>query len=495
MRRLQRDRRPLVRPGSCAAVACLGALALVGLVARARPPEAAPTDGEAIAVPEPTASEARPGGATTLAVGRRAGLASAFANLSLRDRFDLGVGRAFFRDPWVAAPASTTARDGLGPLFNAHACVSCHPGGGRGALEPDGAPSTALLLRLWRHVPGQPAPLPDPLYGEQLQTRAIAPQASAAAAREGEVALRWTTVAGTFADGTRFELRRPAFAAADLAYGPLHEDTRSSARLAPSLRGVGLLEAIPARSIVARADPDDADRDGVSGRAAYVEDAASREPVLGRFGWKAAQPTARHQVASALRNDIGITSALFPAQPCSDAQQACRHAAGGGDPPEGHEIAPLLLDALVRFTVTLAVEARPRADARDVVRGHATFHRLGCAACHVPTFVTGESPVAEAAGQTIHPYTDLLLHDLGLGLADEVGEGAAGGAEWRTAPLWGLGTAVRDGERTSLLHDGRARTISEAILWHDGEAASARGGFARLTRDERAALLAFLASL
>jgi len=476
------------------------ALASLVAVAAALAVRAVAATGDAAAVPAVQESEARPGGDTTLAPGKRPGLASAYANLSLRDRFDLGVGRAFFRDPWVAAPASTTARDGLGPLFNAHACASCHPDGGRGALAADGAPSSAVLLRLWRNAPPPgDGVLADPVYGEQLQTLAIAAgkgDPTQRPLREGALAVEWKHVDGAFADGTPFALRKPAYRATELTYGPLHADVRSSARLAPSLRGAGLLDAIPAEAIVVRADPVDADGDGVSGRAAWLPDARTENRVLGRFGWKAAQPTVRHQVASALRNDIGITSELFPQQPCTAAEEACTRARGGGDPPTGHEISQALLDALVRFSATLAVTARPSSGDPEVVRGRATFHGLGCAACHTPSFVTGaDAGVAEAARQVVYPYSDLLLHDMGPGLADEVGEGAAAGAEWRTAPLWGLGSAARDSERTSLLHDGRARTIAEAVLWHGGEASAARERFVELSAEQRAALLAFLASL
>lgn len=450
------------------------------------------------AIPRLDPAEASPGGATTLAPGRRPGLAAPFANLSLDEQFDLAVGRAFFRDPWIAAPATTTARDGLGPLYNAHACASCHPDGGRGALESDDAPSAALLLRLGRGAGRGSGVLPDPVYGDQLQTRAIvaggAGEAHERPVREGMVHVSYATVAGSYADGTPFSLRRPTWNVTELAYGPLAADTRVSARLAPSLRGAGLLEAIPAASILAAADPDDRNRDGISGRASTVSDGAGGT-ALGRFGWKGAQPSVRRQVASALHNDIGITSEVYPAPPCSDAEEACRRAPDGGDPPSGYEISPMLLDRLTTFTATLGVPARRRAADPELLAGRETFHRSGCAACHTPRFVTGPSAIAAASQQTIWPYTDLLLHDLGPELADEVGEADAAADEWRTAPLWGLGRAARDPARTGLLHDGRARSIAEAILWHGGEANAARAAFVALPRQQREALLAFLATL
>lgn len=434
----------------------------------------------------------RPGGATTLPSGRRPGLDEPFANLSLDERFALAPGRAFFRDPWVAAPATTTARDGLGPLYNAHACVSCHPGGGRGALAADGAPSVALLLRLAR-TSSDGGLEPDPTYGGQLQTRGLAVAAPGAVA-EGAVDVAWTMERGAFADGTAYELRRPKWRIVAPAYGPPDSATHTSARLAPSVRGTGLLEAISGASLAAREDPDDRDGDGVSGRASRVIDEHG-EIAIGRFGWKAAQPTLRLQVASALRNDLGITSRPQPAQPCTAAESACLASPSGADAPDDVEMPDRLLAHLTRFTATLAVAARPRASSDEARTGATLFAHAGCDACHVPSWVTGDDAEPAAARQTISPWTDLLLHDMGPGLADDAGEGDAAGAEWRTAPLWGLGAAVRDPRRTGLLHDGRARDVEEAILWHGGEARASREAFVRMPAHERGALRRFLESL
>lgn len=434
----------------------------------------------------------RPGGATTLPAGRRPGLDEPFANLSLDERFLLAPGRAFFRDPWVPAPATTTARDGLGPLFNAHACVSCHPGGGRGVLDDDGAPSVALLLRLGRAA-GSGIAEPDPVYGDQLQTRGLARSAPGAVA-EGAVDVTWTTERAAFADGTPFEIRRPSWRVVAPAYGPLNAATRASARLAPSLRGVGLLEAIPAAALLAREDVDDRDGDGISGRASRVLDDDGRIAV-GRFGWKAAQPTLRLQVASALRNDLGITSAPRPTEPCTTAEAACLAAPSGANEPGGVEITDHLLAHLTHFTATLAVPARARAGAEAFDAGRRLFARARCDACHVPSWETGADGDAAAAEHEIWPYTDLLLHDMGAGLADAVGEGDAAPAEWRTPALWDLGRAARDPRRTSLLHDGRARDVIEAILWHGGEAQPSRDAFVRMSAAERGALVRFLESL
>lgn len=476
---------PKIRRAAAGAAICL--------TIAAAPVEAGASGGAA-------GAPSRPGGATTLPPGRRPALDEPFANLSHDERFALAPGRALFRDPWVAAPATTTARDGLGPLFNAHACVSCHPAGGRGALAADGAPSAALLLRLWRASADGGAPEPDPVYGDQLQTRGLAlPSADPGdtlrrPVAEGAVDVRWTIVSGTYADGTAYELRRPEWRVVAPAYGPLDPATRVSARLAADVRGSGLLDAIPAATLVAREDPDDLDGDGISGRASRVA-SVDGGVAAGRFGWKAAQPTLELQVATALRNDLGITSVPRPTQPCTAAQEACRAAPDGGDAPSRVEIPPVLLEHLTRFTGTLAVAARPRAGDDDVRAGETLFASAGCAACHVPTAVTDDATGPAAARQVIRPYSDLLLHDMGPGLADEVGEGDASGAEWRTAPLWGLGRAVRDPSRTSLLHDGRARSVAEAVLWHGGEGQRARDAFAAMPPNERDALLRFLESL
>ena len=308
--------------------------------------------------------------------------------------------------------------------------------------------------------------------------------------------MTYVAVNGSFPDGTSFSLRKPQWRVVEPAYGPLDPTLRVSPRLAPSLPGAGLLEAIPEAALLARADPDDRDGDGISGRPNLVRDVRSGATVMGRFGWKALQPTVRQQVASALRNDIGITSDLYAEQPCSQAQEACLRAPSGGDLPSGNEISAFLLDALVRFTATLAVATRAHASQPRVREGRDVFDRIGCAGCHTPSFVTDTaSAVREAGGQRVWPYSDLLLHDMGRDLGDDVPEAAASGSEWRTAPLWGLGSAARDATRTSLLHDGRARSVTEAILWHGGEARRSRDAFVALPRAQREALAAFLESL
>jgi CxxC motif-containing protein (DUF1111 family) len=243
--------------------------------------------------------------------------------------------------------------------------------------------------------------------------------------------------------------------------------------------------------VLARADPDDADHDGISGRANWVWDQAAGASALGRFGWKANQPPLRQQAAGAALGDIGLTSPLFPGQNCGAGQAACAAAPSGGEP----ELSERFLDRLELYTQALAVPAMRAPRDASVRRGWELFNRAGCAACHTPTLTTGPHRLAALSGQIVHPFTDLLLHDLGPGLADGRPDFLASGSEWRTAPLWGIGLIERVNGHTRLLHDGRARDLAEAILWHGGEAAAAREAFRTMAPDERAALLAFLKAL
>jgi len=256
--------------------------------------------------------------------------------------------------------------------------------------------------------------------------------------------------------------------------------------------GMGLLEAIPEARLRELADPGDADGDGISGRLGQVWDAATGAPAVGRFGWKAEQPSVRAQVTGAFLGDIGITTGPRPVQECSVAQAECLAAPAGGAP----ELADDLLDKVVLYSQTLAVPVRTRWDDAEVLRGKALFARAGCAGCHTPSHLTrADAALPELAGQRIFPYTDLLLHDLGEALSDRRPVFAAAGSEWRTAPLWGLRLIAAVNQHERLLHDGRARGVAEAILWHGGEAVAAREAFRMMAADERAALLAFVGSL
>lgn len=407
------------------------------------------------------------------------------ATLSAQQRRWFAVGNAFFKDNWVAAPSTAAGRDGLGPLFNARSCSACHlrDGRGRPPAAGDSAPH-GLLLRLGIQTDGADAP--HPIYGAQLQDRAIGQGPS-----EGQIGIRHEVRRGTYADGTEFELLMPRYTIVDPGFGPIGT-ARIGARVAPALIGLGLLEAIPTAAILARADPDDADRDGVSGRAHWVSCRRSGAPMLGRFGWKATQPTVEEQTAAAFLGDMGITSSLFPTETTTASQRRILTQPSGGEP----EIDDHKLGRVTFYCQVLAVPARRDVDDSVVQRGEALFGSIGCARCHTPTHRTSASATISALrSQTIHPYTDLLLHDMGPGLADSKRDGDAAPSEWRTPPLWGIGLVPTVSGHTRYLHDGRARNLEEAILWHGGEAESSNARFRALTADERQAVLRFLESL
>lgn len=454
---------------------------------------------------QPQRFELRSGGAGT--VRARDG-ADAFsqpaANLSAEQRMDFVLGEALFQRPWVSAPSSTIASDGLGPLFNARSCALCHRQDGRGQV-PDGSDeASGLVLHLSIPAPaGSSGPrgiaewiatLPEPSYGDQLQDHALPGHAA-----EGQVAVTWQDVPVELSGGETVTLRRPLWSVADPAYGPLAADVMLSPRVAPPLIGLGLLEAIPEAQILALADPDDADGDGISGRAAFVWSAEFDAPMLGRFGHKAGMPTLRAQVASAFHRDMGLSSALHRQGwgDCTAAQADCRAAPDGADAEQGGlEVSEAVLDLVTVYSAMLGVPARRGVEDAEVLRGRAIFHASGCASCHNPAFVTATLPEApERSFQLIWPYTDLLLHDMGEGIADNRPEGRASGREWRTPPLWGIGLTGQVSGHTQFLHDGRARTLLEAILWHGGEAQAARDEIVALAPDDRAALLRFLESL
>ena len=297
-------------------------------------------------------------------------------------------------------------------------------------------------------------------------------------------------VEGTYADGTRYSLRRPTYSVTEAAYGPIG-DIAISPRIAPVVFGMGLIEAIPEKAILALADSDDADGDGISGRPNYVLSDARGIEMLGRIGWKANVPTVEDQVAGAFLGDIGITTPVHLDENCTVVQTECQDAPNGGRP----ELTAERLAQVVFYNSTLAVPQRRNLTEPEVRAGAEVFAELQCSSCHVSTFTTGEHDIEAVANQTITPFSDFLLHDMGPGLADGKPDGLASGSEWRTAPLWGIGLIEEVNGHTFLLHDGRARSIEEAILWHGGEAEIAKQGFVELDADRRKQIIAFLESL
>lgn len=399
------------------------------------------------------------------------------------------VGNSFFKQNWVAAPSSTTARDGLGPTFNARSCASCHFKDGRGTPPSvPGEQATGLLVRL--SVPGMDAhggPLPDPNYGDQLNDLGV-PTVS----QEGLIQINYTEVTGSFADGEQYTLQKPNYTITNLNYGPLSAGIMMSPRVGQQIVGLGLLEAIDESRLLELADEYDSDGDGISGKPNYVWDKTKQKTVIGRFGWKANQPTVLQQTAGALIGDMGITSYLFPNQNCPGTQTGCQTAANGGQP----EISNDDLDKMVMYSSNLAVPGRRDVNDETVLKGKQLFNQIGCASCHTPKHTTGTHPrFANLSNQEIRPYTDMLLHDMGDDLADGRPDYKANGNEWRTPPLWGIGLIHAVNNHTLLLHDGRARGIEEAILWHGGEGATSRDKYKTLTKTERQQVLAFLNSL
>jgi CxxC motif-containing protein (DUF1111 family) len=283
----------------------------------------------------------------------------------------------------------------------------------------------------------------------------------------------------------------PEYEIRELAYGALDGDTQVSPRVAPAMIGLGLLEAIEESRLRELADPDDEDENGVSGRLNHVWDVDSSSLRAGRFGWKAEQPSLRQQAAAAFLGDLGMSTPLFAAQDCTEAQPECQQAATGGEP----EVTESILDNLERYSQLLSVPVRQNWDDEQVRLGQELFTDAGCHECHTPNHRTGNHALPELSDQSIWPYTDLLLHDMGEDLADDRPVFEASGSEWRTPPLWGLGRLPEINGHDRLLHDGRARGVAEAILWHGGEAKSARTAFVEMNEKQRAALVSFVESL
>ncbi|UWR77185.1 thiol oxidoreductase [Phaeobacter inhibens] len=453
---------------------------------------------------QPEPYEALPAGAATVRTRTDDEAFSQHSdNLSFEEELEFKLGNGLFKKIWVFSPASTLASDGLGPLYNARSCQRCHLKDGRGHV-PDGPDyaSTTMFLRV--SVPG-PVPdqmqaiadyigtAPEPTYGGQMQdfsAPGIAP--------EYRLGVTYSEDTIALAGGETATLQRPEYSANNLGYGPLHPDAMLSPRVAPSMIGLGLLEAIPAADILAGADEDDRDGDGISGRANLVWSVEHNRIMLGRFGYKAGQPTVHEQSAAAFSGDIGISTPLFPAHSgdCTTAQTSCRNAPHGGDDIRETEIDQPNMDLVTFYSRNLGVPARRTPDDPAVLRGKAQFYSAGCTSCHTPKFVTNRLEAQPAQSfQLIWPYSDLLLHDMGEGLADHRPEARATGREWRTAPLWGVGLVQQVNPRAGFLHDGRARTLLEAILWHGGEAQSARDTVVGLAPKDRADLIRFLESL
>lgn len=411
-------------------------------------------------------------------------------NISNDEETKFSVGNSFFRQNWVIAPSSTAGRDGLGPLYNALGCSGCHFKDGRGRAPIGNEGVTGFLFRLSTSgTDAHGGPMPDAIYGGQFQNLSI-PGIS----NEGDFSIAYQTLNGEYADGTTFSLQKPLYTLTG-NYGP-PDHLLYSPRVAPQMPGLGLLASISETDLLANADEADDNGDGISGKANYVWNHKTQSLMLGRFGWKANQPTLYQQTAGAFNGDIGITSSLFPSDHCTSAQFDCLNAPNGNDSADSYELSDYQLDRVTYYSSTLAVPGRRNAKDETVLTGKKLFTNAGCAKCHIPSYTTGNNTdIPALANQKIYPYTDLLLHDMGNDLADNRPDYLATGNEWRTPPLWGIGLFFTVNNHTNYMHDGRARNLSEAILWHGGEGETAKENFRKMNVKDRDALIKFLESL
>ena len=429
------------------------------------------------------------------------------ANMSFERELDFKIGNSLFRRIWVSSPASTKSADGLGPLFNARSCQNCHLKDGRGhspsANWPvDGAVSMFLRLSIPPHTrehhrlisENRIKNIPDPTYGSQLQDLSIQGHHA-----EGKVYIEYEEIEVIFSDGTVVSLRDPKYSIISWKYGKPHEKLQFSPRVATPMIGLGMLGAISENDILNNADPEDKNNDRISGKANLVFDLQSQRISLGRFGWKAGEPNIRQQSSKAFNSDIGISAPLAntPWGDCSINQKKCRNSPNGNTPSQNNlEISHEAMEKLVFYAKNLGVPARRDIEKSEVLAGKKLFYETGCTGCHSPKFVTKRIPEQpEQSFQLIWPYSDMLLHDMGEGLADQLTEGLADGSEWRTPPLWGIGLTETVSGHTQFLHDGRARNLIEAILWHGGEAELIKQKFIKFNSKMRSEILAFLNSL
>ena len=411
-----------------------------------------------------------------------------FASIS-DDLFDQFVeGQILFNAIWSAPGSGQTPNEGLGPFFNATSCAACHASSGRRGAPPVGPlAEPGVIIRVSRAETDSVTrgPVPEPSYGDQIQDGAID-----GLDPEATITTDYFPQPGTFPDGQRFELQQPAVGVANATQGQFVGGVQVSARIGSQLIGTGLIEAITEETLLGLADPSDENSDGISGRVNSVWNPITEQAEFGRFGWKSNVATLEQQIAQAFNGDMGITSSLIPAHNCAPGQDTCTALAGDIE----IEVTDEEIDLIATYLRLLAVPETRTAGNPVAERGQEHFREFGCASCHTESITTGPSDIPELSEVTIAPYSDFLLHDLGNGLTDMRPEFQANGLEWRTQPLWGLGLIPVEGDR-GFLHDGRARTLEEAILWHGGEAQASRSNFVRADAQAREELLEFLRSL
>jgi len=394
------------------------------------------------------------------------------------------LGKSFFTKPWVESPAATTARDGLGPLFSANSCIHCHPHNGAGlAQEKNGETHRSLVMHLSLFSESnlnndlimKNGFIIEPTYGAQLSINGTSD-----VKYEGSVSLSYMQKELKYSDGESYRLHEPHYTLTDLQYGPLHKDTNVAPHIALALIGLGAIEEIDEEDILLYEDAQDRDKDGISGRANWVFNPETNATELGRFTWKAAAATLKQQVANAAHNDMGLTNPLYPNENCTESQKECQEAPKG----RGEFDLPMQrVDAITYYLKTLKIPAQRRG--AEFAAGREIFQTLGCAKCHVESFKTKQYG-------TIHPYSDFLLHDMGEALSDGHRMFKAEPNEFRTPPLWGIGLYESVSGELNLLHDGRAKSIEEAILWHGGEAQTQKMAFRALDKNRRETLIEFL---
>jgi CxxC motif-containing protein (DUF1111 family) len=413
----------------------------------------------------------------------------AVPNLPLNEDLLFYVGNSLFQQSWIRSGGSTTARDGLGPTFNANACSECHRKVGRGKpLEAGQRFSKGFLLRIskpGKNIYGGPKPVHG--YGNQIQERS-----NLGISIEANVEVNYEFISGSFDDGEPYELRKPIYSIVDEQFGSL-QGVFTSPRVGQQVIGLGLIDALAVEDILINQDEFDSNNDGISGKANLVWNFSTNKTQVGRFGWKANEPTLLQQVASAFSGDIGLTNSVFPNKNCPSPQKDCNSEKNGGNP----EVSDRQLNNIMVYSSSLSVPIRRNYDKKNVLNGKKLFRDMKCNSCHKEVFKTSDNYPFNPTLQniTIRPFSDFLLHDMGEGLADNRSDYLANGKEWRTQPLWGLGLIQEVNKHNFLLHDGRARGIQEAILWHSGEAEKSKNSYKRLTKKDRENVLAFLNSL
>ena len=473
-----------------------------------------------LAAPQINAAENNPGGESSVSYKPFASFQLPAANIANGLRPDFHAGKALANQPWVKAPTITFARDGLGPIYNARTCLTCHIKGGKGFIPADNkTPLTSTLVRLSilpefstldaiektkkLKVSGN---IPHSVYGDQIQSQSIslAHQLRHSqkpgvlkhdVAPEAYIHINWQEKVFTYPDQSQVSLRYPDLDFKYLGYGDINDGAVFSIRVAPMIHGMGLISLISDEDILALSDDNDSNQDGISGRPNQVWNVETKRTELGRFGLKANKPTLEMIVAGAFTNDLGITNSLEPHQPCTKLQPTCLNMPDGND-EEGVELPDHLLTLVVNFNRNLAPVKRREPNNPAVLTGRDLFYQSGCHQCHNPSFTTQKSSeFPHLSQQIIWPYSDFLLHDMGPELADNRPDFLATGNEWRTPPLWGIGLLAQVNGMSTLLHDGRARTVEEAILWHGGEAELAKNRFIQLNKQDRERLLKFVNSL